>query len=188
MIADITVGDMTRRIPIMVQDDLPTDPLLGESFFNGFRYEIDNRAGFIHFVKTEGGTTKARIFEPTDVVAVPFTPAGNNMVVMAEVNGKPCEMYFDTGASGICFSTMSAMLLGIRIPADARPVMSGGVGGATTGYAFTIERIKLGPILKTNVPITVIQSGLPLPLLGQTFFGDRRFTIDNDKHVIKFAH
>ena len=188
MTAEVKVGDISRRIPIWVQDNLPTDPLLGQTFFNEFKYEIDNRGAFVHFQKKPRPGSRSRIYEPMDMVCVPFTPRGNNMVVNVEVNGHPCPMYFDTGASSIVFTAFSLAALGIGIPEDAQPVMGGGVGGSTAGYRFNIDRLQLGPILKTHVPVVVLQAGPALPLLGQSFFGDRRFTIDNENHLIKFVH
>jgi hypothetical protein len=62
------------------------------------------------------------------------------------------------------------------------------VGGTAVGYEFDVDEIELGGVRKSHIPVTVfIIGGPPLPLLGQPFIRDRRYTIDNDKHVIQFA-
>src|SRR5262249_48160884 len=147
---------------------------------------IDNQAGLIAFSKKGAGVVDRDT--PLDSVAVPFTKAGNSMVVDVEVNGQPYPFYFDTGASGNVMSMIDAKRLGIAIGEDAEMVVSRGVGGTMPGFNIKLERMRLGPILKTNVPVTVLMLGPDRPLLGQTFFGDRQFTIDNDKGVIRFFH
>ena len=186
MVVDIAVGPIRRKIPVLVQPDLATAPLLGQTFFQGFEYRIDNQAGLIAFSKKGAGVVDRDT--PLDSVAVPFTKAGNSMVVDVEVNGQPYPFYFDTGASGNVMSMIDAKRLGIAIGADADMVVSRGVGGTMPGFNIKLDRMRLGPILKTNVPVTVLMLGPDRPLLGQTFFGDRQFTIDNDKGVIRFFH
>jgi predicted aspartyl protease len=182
-IVDLRLGDITRRMPVMVADNLTTPPLLGQPFFAGYQYDIDNQTGFIHFVKKG-----ARGNEGLDTINVPFVMEDNNMKVMAKVNGKPCQMYFDTGSPTCLFSKATADSLGLVVPPDAQRVMSGGIGARSVAYQFTVNRIELGGIQKTNLQITVMETGgPPLPLLGQSFFQDRHYTVDNDAHVIKFA-
>lgn len=97
-------------------------------------------------------------------------------------------MYFDTGAAINLIDAVTFSRLGMSIPSDAQPAGVSGVGGGSAGVTFRVREIRLGGIQKNNVPITVVYGGgPPLPLLGQPFFSDRRFTIDNDKHVIRFA-
>lgn len=184
MIAEIAVGPIRRKISIVVQPDLGTSPLLGQTFFQGFEYRIDNQGGFIAFSKRGLGVVDRDT--PLDSVAVPFTKAGNNMVVEVEVNGQQYPFFFDTGAAGTVMTMVDAKRLGIPIAEDSDVVMSRGVGGTMPGWRVNIERMRMGPILKTNVPVTVLIVGPDRPLLGQTFFGDRQFTIDNDKGVIRF--
>jgi clan AA aspartic protease (TIGR02281 family) len=130
---------------------------------------------------------KSHDYESTDVVKIPFQPQGNDLMVQVKINGHPTAMYFDTGAQTISLSYFTAAALGIRIPSDAQPVVSGGVGGRVGGVRVYVDRIELGPLIKTNVPVTLLM-GVSPPLLGQPFFSDRKFTIDNDNHTINFAH
>jgi len=183
MMVNLKLGRIERRMPIMVQDAFSGPQLLGQTFYNGYRYEIDNQNGLMRFVKK----TSAKAAVPYDAIEVPFVVEGNNLVVNAQINGSTCPMYFDTGASGVVFDYMTFAQLGIPIPSNVRFGTSGGIGGSAHGFMMEVESIKLGSLTKNNVPITVLQSGgPPRPLLGQTFYSDRKYVIDNDKHVIKF--
>ena len=185
MSAQLQVGPISRKLVIGVTDKTNCQPLLGETFFKPFDYEIDNQGGFIRFIKKRRDGSRAAA-EPLDTINVPFVSMGNNFLVQAKVNGRSCPMFFDTGAYGIAFSLAQLPALGIAIPADAQPITSSGVSGVTPGYKFYVDSIELGPVIQTHVPITVLASGPPFPLLGQSFIGGRRFTIDQQNHLIKF--
>lgn len=183
--ANLKLGDIERHIEIVYQAGLPTPSLLGESFFKPFDYEIDSRGGLIKLSKkTRDGQSRAS--EPYDTIVIPYEPAGENMVVKAQINGRPIDMIFDTGAAGVTMSPAHMMMLGLTLPEDAQVGYNMGIGGHTRSFQFPVREIRLGPISRTNVPVNVLENGPSLPLLGQRFFGDRRFSIDNKKRVIKF--
>lgn len=183
MIVDIRVGGIERHMPVMVQDEYNMPPLLGETFFNGYQYDIDNQSGVIRFTKKSIASRN----QGYDTVEVPFKIYGNNMIVDAQVNGHTCPMYFDTGAALILFDLRSFAGMGLSIPAGASMTMVGGVGGSVPAYMFNVDSLRLGGIQKNNVPVCVaLSGGPPFPLLGQPFFQDKRYTIDNDKKVIRF--
>jgi clan AA aspartic protease (TIGR02281 family) len=189
MMADVTIGNLKRRIPILVDDVNIGMPIVGETFFKEFRYDIDNSGGFIRFSKKPRAGLASRSFEATDVIAIPYKNMGDNMVVTCKVNGKEFPMIFDTGSFAICLSLPHAMMLGLQIPDTARVMMTSGAGGSVRAYEFYVDRIELGPLIKTHVPVVVNESRLPpLPLLGQPFYKDKTFSVDTEKHLIKFAH
>ena len=181
----VTLGDITKTINTAVSSKMNTPSLLGQDFFSDFRYEIDTAGGVIHFQRKG-----ARHYEALDTINIPFRTAGKEILVTARVNGRDCEMIFDTGAYNNCFTVAQWQgQLGQSIPSDAKMVMASGVGGNTRGFQFRADRIELGAVMKTNVEVVVIESpSPPLPLLGQEFFKDKRFSIDNDAHVIRFVH
>jgi hypothetical protein len=59
-----------------------------------------------------------------------------------------------------------------------------GVGAASQILVYNVDSIALGPVVKRNISIWVGGDGFNL--LGQNFFGDQRYVIDNDKNVIHF--
>lgn len=194
MTADLKVGNIHRKnLPILVQENLPGQPLLGQTFFKDFRYTIDNGANSIHFVIKQAPrtTVASRGFSPSaataDLYAVPFTKAGNEMIVVAEVNGRPIKMIFDTGASGTVFTTEHMRQLGITIPEVAELERHIGIAGDTSAFGFPISRMRLGPIEKSSFPISVTQGMTGYPLLGQSFYGDWQYSIDNAAGLIRFV-
>lgn len=182
MKADVKVGDMLiPDCPISVMEHLPTDPLLGQTFFKHFAYTIDYGSKSILL------TRKDQAIASTVGQSVPFVREGNEMVVQALVNGKPYSMYFDTGAMGCTFSAGDLKRLQIEVPDDAEQGHAIGVGGATRSLTFPINSLKLGPIEKRNMEISVVESAnMGRPLLGQTFYAGWQYTIDNDKKTINF--
>lgn len=193
--ADIKLGGIVRKnMPISVQENLPGEPLLGQTFFKDFRYTIDNGANSIHFVIKQPATavaTATRGYSPNaamaDRYAVPFTLEGNEMIVTAEVNGRAIPMIFDTGASTTVFTMSHIKQLGLNYNEDETEAERHvGIAGETAGFSFPVSRMRLGPIEKSNFRISVTQGMNGHPLLGQTFYGDWQYSIDNANKVIHF--
>src|SRR5579885_1224919 len=184
----LKVGNLVRHnFPVMVQDELPTDPLLGETFFGSLQHTTDNGANCIYF-STGGSGAAAQSPASGDRYVVPFTRIGREMIVNVQVNGKSCPMIFDTGADNICFSEKQLQQLGISIPEDAEKGTSTGIGGQTESSSFTVPRMKLGPVEKSEVRISCVKdSNMFKPLLGQNFFRDWQYTVDNAASVIRFV-
>jgi clan AA aspartic protease (TIGR02281 family) len=181
-LAEVRLGDIVQTVPLMVATKTDITPLLGQNFFNPFQYDIDTSAGIVHFSK-KGSSRRSEGF---DTMNVPFTRVGNELQVVASVNGHDTTAFFDTGAFGTMFSMSAARSMGISIPRDATPMMVSGVGGGSVAFRFRVARVALGPVQKQNMEIVVAPS-CPMSLIGQDFFRDKRFTIDNEAQVIKFA-
>lgn len=195
MRADLKLGSIVRKnLPISVQENLPGSPLLGQTFFRDFRYTIDNGANSIHFVIKQPASTmlsNSRSYSSAassnDRYAVPFTLEGNEMIVTAEVNGRPIRMIFDTGASSTVFTMTHIKQLGLTVDEDETEAERHvGIAGETSGFSFPVSRMRLGPIEKSNFRISVTQGMDGHPLLGQTFYGDWQYSIDNANKVIHF--
>jgi predicted aspartyl protease len=181
---EVSLGKIKKHMLVNIAEKLASEPLLGETFFGDFQYNIDNSAGYIHFFR-KGHTSSASAI-PYNSIDIPFRNEGNNMVISGKINGHNQEFFFDTGASSCHFSMYNLINLGIRIPPDAMVGASMGVGGLSRTFLFPVDSIEVGDLKKTNFRITVSSDMLPYPLLGQTFFGDRRYVIDNDRKLIRF--
>jgi clan AA aspartic protease (TIGR02281 family) len=179
----LKIGGITRRnFPISVQENLSTEPLLGQTFFSDYTYVIDNGANNIAFTKRGSGHSQTN-----NNYAVPFTREGKEMIVNVTINGRSCPMIFDTGADSTAFSADQVKKLGISIPDDAESGVSQGIGGETAHVSFNVESVKLGPVEKRNMKISVVEAAnMPRPLLGQNFYGDWQYTIDNQAKMIHF--
>jgi clan AA aspartic protease (TIGR02281 family) len=180
---NLKVGNIERRnFSVIIQDVMPTEPLLGQTFFKDFLCTTDPGAKTISFRKRgTGGSAAASNYD------VPFKREGNEMVVNVLVNGKSCPMYFDTGADNIAFTFSQVKNLALEIPDDAQIGQSMGIGGTTRSIHFSVDRMKLGPIEKSNVEVSVVENAsMPKPLLGQNFYRDWQFTVDSERNVIHF--
>jgi hypothetical protein len=75
-------------------------------------------------------------------------------------------------------------MLGLRPTGEYMVGSMGGVGANSPVIEFNVDSIALGDVVKRNVLIWVGGSGACL--LGQNFFKDRRYVIDNEKKLIRF--
>ncbi|MCA9816322.1 MAG: aspartyl protease family protein [Cyanobacteria bacterium HKST-UBA01] len=202
-LANITVGNMTRTIPLQIEQDQSTSkvpdgmgsimqlPLLGQNYFKDFEYEIDDANKFLIFKKlastqvaSVASTKKSTVKSDLEV---PFYRMGNHIIVTPKVNGRECEMILDTGAGTVAFADRHLAACGLNRPTHALSGQSGGVGGKRVGYNFLVDSIQLGPVLRKNVHCSmVLHSDFPKPLLGQTFLKGLKYTIDPSRNVIRF--
>jgi clan AA aspartic protease (TIGR02281 family) len=185
----IKVGQITRTIPVNVAEG-DQMCLLGQTFFKDFDYEIERNASCINFhKKSAGGGGRATASSVPDRYAVPFTKgggAGNEMTVTAEVKGRQCKMFFDTGAQITLFMKKDLKAMNIEVPDDAEEASVGGIGGTSKGVRIYLDELRMGPIIRRNFPITVLEKGEGL--IGQDFIGEWRYKVDNSAKQIKFFH
>lgn len=216
VMVDLQVGDLKRQIPLMVQDNrgMPDTfpmPLLGQTFFSDLPYSVDDSHQVIVFSKpadsnfalnsissdnvasllgatgTRSGARKAVQKPKLLANEVPFRRDGGNMVVTVLVNGRECEMYFDTGADMVCFADRHLAACGLNRPTSAYAGHGGGVGVKREAFGFTVDSIKVGNIERRDVRAGVlIGANFDRPLLGQSFLSGLRYTIDPTKNCIRF--
>jgi predicted aspartyl protease len=188
----IKLGGLKRTVQAFVPETWESPPLLGQDFFADLEYEFDNRGHCVYFRKSKPLSASER-----SMYCIPFRRVGRHLAVDVEGDGgRKTPMLVDTGADGIAFTMVNARDLGLDIPADAQRIRSQGVGGTSDGYAFTVDQLRLGPIIQRNVRIAVTTSEDGMlgtksgryGLLGQGFFGDWRFTIDNQNSFLRFFH
>ncbi|MBY0359236.1 MAG: aspartyl protease family protein [Candidatus Obscuribacterales bacterium] len=184
MTASIKAGNLCRRLPILVQKNLFA-PLLGQPFYEGYDYYIDNNAGIIRFTK-QGSNSKSQSF---DSVEIPYVEMGSSHIfVEADIDGCKLPVCFDTGAGGgISMSLTQLAAAGMSIPQDAVPTRVRGVAGESLAWTFKARVVRVGAIQKAGLPVTVLQGSLPCALIGEDFFGQRTYTIDKVKKVIRFS-
>jgi predicted aspartyl protease len=195
MKATVKVGNIEKRdMPIEVLEYDHSPPLLGQTFFSKYVYTIDSKAGQIN-LKQKAVANKESIGGASISVPFKFISAGNRVMVEVEVNGKAMPMIFDTGNTASACSFMSegqAQRAGVVVPPDAANRQHTGVNGSGNSKVFPIRRLKLGPIDRTdimvsvNTDITDNNAGLEAPLLGQPFWEDYEYTIDMQHKLIHF--
>ena len=99
---------------------------------------------------------------------------------------------FDTGntASALAFfSSAQAAEFGLKVPDDADVAINTGITGSAAVRRFTVGRMRLGAIERTDVPVTVGEAhgAVDLPLLGVPFWQGYEYTIDKEKGLIQFV-
>lgn len=181
--AEIQLGKFKRTLPVTILPGMPFDGLLGQTFFQDLQYNLSGNADYIH-IFARGSKTALRSI-PMDTIDIPFTKVGNNLLVTVKINGAPCPMFFDTGASITLISATTARMLGLKPTGDCYVGQMSGVGATSSQIIiFDVDSVALGDVVKRNVRISV--GGPGVCLLGQNFFKDRHYVIDNEKGVIHF--
>jgi clan AA aspartic protease (TIGR02281 family) len=185
----VRVGGITRTIPISVAEG-DQMALLGQTFFKAFDYDIDRSASCINLHKKQASATASSGGgrSAPDNYAVPFSKGGtgNEMSIVAEVKGRKCKMFFDTGAQITLFMKKDLQAMNIEIPDDAEETAVRGIGGESKAVRVTIDELRMGPIVRRNFPVTVMEKGDGL--IGQDFIGEWRYKVDNTAKQIKFFH
>lgn len=185
--ADVKFGTILRRnFPLQVYEHLDT-PLIGQVFVRDYDLTVDAGSKTIRLTKKATNRTARQTLGS---YAVPFRMEGPKITVMAEVNGKPYPVWFDTGNSGgIIMHALDAKQLNLNVPDDAEMSTAVGAAGATRIIQFPVNRLKLGPIERNNFVISVDLDSEPggRPCIGQQFLSGWQYTIDNYSKTIQFV-
>ncbi|CAN5399939.1 hypothetical protein BH11CYA1_BH11CYA1_04330 [soil metagenome] len=123
-----------------------------------------------------------------DDCRVYYTLEDNSFVLDVHVNGRPMKMIFDTGAEICAFGKDNLAAAGLPAPTGQSTGTSHGVGdgGAQDTWGMDVD-LKVGTIERKNFHVRVQDSVHGHALLGQTFFQDFTYTIDNGAHSIHFV-
>lgn len=94
--------------------------------------------------------------------------AGGHFTADGQINGGAIQFIVDTGATAVSIPASEA----IRLRIDYRKGRRGTTqtaGGPTEAYAVTLDSVRVGGIELHNVEAIVIERGLTVSLLGNTF-------------------
>lgn len=180
--AEIEMGRIKRKLPLIIVPNMPFDGVVGQTFFQDMQYNLSGSSDYIHIFS--GTSAAASRSVPMNTVDIPFTRVGNNLQVDVRINGRPIQMLFDTGATNTVVAATMAKQMDLKPTGDFTVGQMTGVGAASQILIYNVDSIALGPVVKRNISIWVGGDGFNL--LGQNFFGDQRYVIDNDKNVIHF--
>lgn len=87
----------------------------------------------------------------------------------AAINGQMVRFLIDTGASGVALTVKDAQHVGLFFSPNEFTVVGRGASGEVRGKLVTIDRIALGHVEARQVPGAIIDKGLDISLLGQSF-------------------
>ena len=184
----VKIGTVERIVMVHILDNNQGTPLVGQTYISLFEYTLDPGAKRIHF--RQRGYNKG-VNRNAHAVPFVFVKNGNRILVQVEVNGKSQPYIFDTGntAAGIIYHNADqAEKYGVRIPQDAEMSLVTGVNGTVPARKFTVSRVRLGPIDRTDLMVQVKEGKADdLPLLGQPFWQGYEYTINREKSVIEFV-
>jgi len=96
--------------------------------------------------------------------------AGGHFIAEGQVNGGTIRFLVDTGATMVALPAGDAERLRIDYRKGRRGTTQT-AGGPTPAYVVTLNTVRVGAIELQNVEAIVIESGLPVALLGNTFLG-----------------
>lgn len=94
--------------------------------------------------------------------------AGGHFIAEGQINGGPIRFLVDTGATAIAIPASDANRLRIDYRSGRRGTTQT-AGGPTPVFIVTLDSVRIGGIELQNVEAIVIEQGLPIALLGNTF-------------------
>lgn len=136
----------------------------------------------------------SRYIESADYASLPkdariyYTAERGQMNVSAFINGRPIPMVFDTGAPYITVGRKQLEDIGLQAPKGPPHGKTGGSSNAApVNYWMMFGNVKVGTIERKNAVIEVVEENASEALLGQNFFQDFSYTIDQGAKCIHFA-
>ncbi len=182
----LRLGKTSRKIPFFVHPNLPSPPLVGQSFLRGLQYEVNNQLSVLILRKPKAEPVASKPIDPRDRNVVAFTMQGKSIVVNVDVCGKSVPMIFDTGADGIAFPLSVWKQLDLKAAHLLGMGTSTGVDGTRPVLAYRVEKIDFGPVNLRDVTVMVSNPGPHMPLLGQRVLGAEKYIIDEKRKLIIF--
>lgn len=106
--------------------------------------------------------------------------------VDAEVNGQLVHFLVDTGATVVVLTMADAKHVGLPFAPERFTIVGRGASGDTRGELITIGRVAIGRKEAFDVKGVVLDEGLDVSLLGQSFLSRvGTVVIDGDKMVLR---
>lgn len=127
--------------------------------------EIDGKRRVLVHGQTYSGSGAAA----TGVQSVTLSAgAGGHFITEGQINGGSIRFVVDTGATAIAIPASDAVRLRIDYRSGRRGTTQTAAGPAPV-YIVTLDSVRIGNIELYNIDAMVIEQGLPIALLGNTF-------------------
>jgi aspartyl protease family protein len=112
--------------------------------------------------------------------------ADGHFYVDAEVNGQLVHFLIDTGASSVVLRMSDAKHVGLPFSADQFSVIARGASGNVRGQILKIGRVAIGEKEAFDVQAAVVDEGLDVSLLGQSFLSRiSTVVIEGDRMILR---
>ena len=89
--------------------------------------------------------------------------------VRGTINGEPLLFLVDTGASGIVLTAAAAERVGIDTASLSFDQIARTANGTVRGASTRVATLEVGPIVRSDMPVSITQGELDTNLLGMTF-------------------
>ena len=182
MIAEVKLGNLTRKIRIIMQeggDEGLHQNLIGQDLVRGYQYEIEDKAGRVDLRKSI--STTSQTLDP--MYDVPCKFEDRRDIVQIEVNGHSISAFIDTGASMSMIDPETARSVGLEMTGGTQNLQ--GVGGNFSAELGT-ARVRIGPVVKDSFLFRV--GGTAGTCIGQDFMEGWRFKADREHSLLRFFH
>ena len=129
------------------------------------------------------------------VIALPQIDSNNNTAVIAkgnnghhftsaEINGTAMQFMVDTGASSIAIPGAEAYRLNINYRAGTRMRINT-ANGMTEAWLVRLNSVKVGEITLYGVEAMVVEQGLAIGLLGNSFLSRTNMSTESGTLILK---
>lgn len=108
---------------------------------------------------------------------------GGHFFADGQVNGGSIRFMVDTGATMIALSGAEARRLGIDYKKGQRGIVQT-AGGPTSAYKVTLDSVRVGEIAMSGVDAFVVETGLPVALLGMSFLNRTEMKREGETMVL----
>lgn len=105
--------------------------------------------------------------------------AGGHFSVDGQINGGAIRFLVDTGATAVSIPAADAVRLRIDYRKGRRATTQT-AAGPTTAYLVTLDSVRIGGVELQNVEGIVIEQGLPIALLGNSFLNRMEMRRDGE--------
>ena len=139
--------------------------------------------------------TKSPALLAVQHVAVPAAPSIDTVInrsenghfyVDAQVNGQLVHFVVDTGASNVALTKADAQHVGLPFSAEQFTIIGRGASGDVYGQQVKIGRVAIGQKEAFDVDGAVLDDGLDVSLLGQSFLSRiGSVTISGDQMILR---
>jgi len=116
--------------------------------------------------------------------AVLTADAGGHFMTNGNINGTTVRFIVDTGASLISLGASDARRIGID-PEKGQPGITNTANGQTIVSRVKLDTVRVGEIVLNNVDAMVMQTDLPIALLGMSFLNRMEMQRDGDTMTLK---
>ena len=130
---------------------------------------------------------------PARLAGTSAAPSGNSQIVLSAgsgghfmtsgmINGRAVQFMVDSGATLVALSEREAGHIGLDLR-KARRGVTQTANGTVPVHLLSLDSIRVGEVVLSNVPAVVVSADMPYVLLGNSFL--QRFRMQRDGNVMR---